>query len=142
MNESPETHDSTDTTGATETSDMSGGRRRAGGKPALALLRDRRHRRLLIAAAGAVVIALVATVLLRTVFAIPVLDSTSLTKGVHDVLTEDFHLTGVSAVVCPEKQRIETGNTFTCQVKVNGQPRTVPVEITNDAGEYRVNQPR
>jgi hypothetical protein len=72
---------------------------------------------------------------------IKVLDPAAVQTGVQKVLTNDYEITGVGTVTCPDKQRVVPGGTFQCQAVVNGKPVTVPVRVTSDTGDYEVSRP-
>jgi Domain of unknown function (DUF4333) len=74
-------------------------------------------------------------------FLIKVLDPAAVQTGVQKVLTNDYGLTGVEGVTCGDGNRVVAGTRFECRATVNGDPFTVPIVVTTDAGDYEVGRP-
>lgn len=100
--------------------------------------------------AGTVVVtALVTAVVsvLATLFATgaftapPVFEQEALESGVSDVLSGDFELSDVKGVSCPAEVVAERGEQFECTFSSGGEDLSVPVEVLNDEGQYRVGGP-
>lgn len=91
--------------------------------------------------AGAGVLLVVAIVLVLG-FVVPgwfratVFDENAVAGGVEQILTA----AGISVedVSCPPDMAVEVGNTFSCQVTVDGQQRDVNITVRTEAGEYTV----
>ncbi|WP_433869288.1 DUF4333 domain-containing protein [Saccharopolyspora sp. CA-218241] len=71
-----------------------------------------------------------------------VLDASSVEKGVERTLAESYQLAGIEQVRCPEGEPVEPGRRFECQVRVDGQTRTVVITVKNERGVYEVGHPR
>ena len=69
------------------------------------------------------------------------LDRGAAQRGVEQVLTESYGLTGVADVTCPAGREVDPGTAFTCTLTVEGQPQQVTVTFTDDAGTYEVSRP-
>ena len=91
--------------------------------------------------AGAGVLLVVAIVLVLGFvapgwFRATVFDENAVAGGVEQVLTaEGIAVEGVS---CPPDMAVEVGNTFSCQVTVDGEQRDVRITVRTEAGEYTV----
>ncbi len=97
----------------------------------------------LILGLGAVVLLLVIAGVLAALFLRPsVLDQGAVQDGVTDILTNSYGIQGVSDVSCPSDQKVESGASFTCNVSVDGEPRTVTIRIIDDEGTYEVSKPQ
>jgi Domain of unknown function (DUF4333) len=74
-----------------------------------------------------------------------VLDESALEgdSGVKKILVESYHRTPTQ-VDCPASQEVKAGNTFTCQVTFNEDPKNqeVDIKILDDKGTYEVGTPR
>lgn len=92
-----------------------------------------------------VVVALVAVAVLGLAlggnFGSKTLDHAAAERGVEQVLTGSYGLSGVQDVVCPSDQKVSEGATFTCSVTVKGQPQQVTVTFTDGDGTYEVSRP-
>ncbi|MCF7548940.1 DUF4333 domain-containing protein [Pseudonocardia sp. WMMC193] len=64
-------------------------------------------------------------------------DRQALQTGVTQVLTQDYGLE-VTALTCPDGQRVTAGSSFTCAATVDGENVTVPVTVLDDQGTYQV----
>ncbi len=64
-------------------------------------------------------------------------------NGVKKILIDSYHRTPTK-VDCPANQEVKTGNTFTCQVTFNEDPKNqeVDIKILDDKGTYEVGTPR
>ncbi|MFE3292833.1 DUF4333 domain-containing protein [Rhodococcus sp. NPDC059234] len=69
------------------------------------------------------------------------LDQTAAQKGVAQVLTGSYGITNITDVSCPAGQKVEKGASFTCTLKVKGEPQKVTVTFTDDSGTYEVGRP-
>lgn len=75
------------------------------------------------------------------------LDVGAAQAGVEQVLTDPINgygRDGVSDVRCNDGRNpiVKKGTGFSCSVLVDGAPRQVAVEFTDDAGTYEVDRPR
>lgn len=74
-----------------------------------------------------------------------VLDESALEgdNGVKKILVDSYHRTPTK-VDCPANQEVKAGNTFTCQVTFNEDPKNqeVDIKILDDKGTYEVGTPR
>ncbi len=75
------------------------------------------------------------------------LDVNQVQAGVQQVLTDPINGYGrdnVSAVQCNggKNPTVKPGDSFTCQVSVDGAARQVTVVFSDDAGTYEVDRPR
>ncbi|MFD4636547.1 DUF4333 domain-containing protein [Lentzea sp. NPDC058436] len=61
--------------------------------------------------------------------------------GVGQVLTDEYKISDVGRVTCPESQDVEPGRTFICAVAVGGVDRSVKITVKTADGEYEVGQP-
>lgn len=91
----------------------------------------------LLAAIIAVVITLVATGSFMTT----ILDQAAVQERVATVLRDDFGLVEVSEVACPAEQEAVTGTRFDCTFSYQGTEASVPIEVLNDDGQYRIGNP-
>ncbi len=73
----------------------------------------------------------------RTVF-----DAGSVQKGVEQVLKTSYRVQGVASASCPPGQPVKPSHTFSCQVSVAGQQKTVSITVKDERGTYGVSQPR
>ncbi|MCP2257338.1 protein of unknown function (DUF4333) [Streptoalloteichus tenebrarius] len=71
-----------------------------------------------------------------------VFDHAAVQDGVKKILTSDYKLAKVEGVTCPADQPVKTGETFDCQVKVDGKSKKVPITVRSDNGEYEVGLPK
>lgn len=76
-----------------------------------------------------------------------VLDLTTAREGVAQVLVDPvtgYGATSVTSVACNEGRNpeVQEGNSFVCDVVVDGTPRKVTVVFQDDAGTYAVDRPR
>lgn len=71
----------------------------------------------------------------------PMFDQDALEDGVRTVLVEAFVLTDAAQVTCPREVRVVEGTQFECAFTSGGQRLSVPVEVLNDRGQYRVGGP-
>lgn len=76
-----------------------------------------------------------------TFTAAPLFAEGALDSGVREVLTDDFELTDVAAVECPDEISAQAGERFECTFTSGGEALSVPVEVLNDQGQYRVGGP-
>ncbi|MBA0124762.1 DUF4333 domain-containing protein [Haloechinothrix sp. YIM 98757] len=70
-----------------------------------------------------------------------VLSTTSLERGVIDMLTDSYGEHDVSKAQCPANQQIDPGHTFACTVEVAGEERSVEIRVLNDKPEFEVGAP-
>lgn len=95
-----------------------------------------------VTALATVLVAVPATLALDGAFTpTPRFDQRALEDGVRGVLNDDFALTDVRAVDCPPNIEVKPGLEFECAFTSAGAQVTVPVEVLNDAGQYRVGGP-
>ncbi|SHF05772.1 DUF4333 domain-containing protein [Streptoalloteichus hindustanus] len=71
-----------------------------------------------------------------------VFDTAAVQDGVKKILTSEYKLAKVDGVTCPSDQRVKAGETFDCQVKVDGKSKKVTITVKSDNGEYEVGQPK
>ncbi|WP_082468806.1 DUF4333 domain-containing protein [Sciscionella sediminilitoris] len=71
-----------------------------------------------------------------------VFDKAKMEQDVQSVLVDKYKIDGAKDVSCPGDQAVEQGNTFDCQVTVNGDQKKVTIKVS-DAGSatYDVSQP-
>ncbi|GAA2048634.1 DUF4333 domain-containing protein [Williamsia deligens] len=99
-----------------------------------------------LGAVGGIVV-LVLAVLAITAFWAPgfavttELSRSSVEKGVRTVLVRDYQATDVSAVRCPNGQKVEKGSSFRCSLTVAGAQQQVTVTFLDDKGTYEVGRP-
>lgn len=89
----------------------------------------------------AVVIIAGAVVGILTLTAKDQLDQAAVQTGVAKVLSESYGIEDVKDVECPAGQEVAVDATFTCDLKVGGEAKTVNVKITKDDGTYEVGRP-
>ena len=92
----------------------------------------------LVTATVSVLATLLAT---GTLTAAPLFEREALESGVSDILSDDFELTDVKSVSCPAEAVAERGEKFECTFTSGGEDLSVPVEVLNDDGQYRVGGP-
>jgi Domain of unknown function (DUF4333) len=115
-------------------------------------LRRKRSRRRLLVGAGILVVLINAVVLVLGLqklgwFNSKALDVSKAQAGVQQVLTDPvsgYGAKNVTDVVCNNGQNptAEKGDSFTCEVSVNGRKRHVTVVFRDDNGTYEVDRPR
>lgn len=71
----------------------------------------------------------------------PLFEQDALEDGVSTVLSDDFELTDVDDVACPATIVARGGEQFECTFTSGGKELSVPVEVLNDEGQYRVGGP-
>lgn len=64
-------------------------------------------------------------------------DQQALQTGVTQILTQDYGLE-VTALTCPDGQRVAAGESFTCAATVDGENVDVPITVLDDQGTYQV----
>lgn len=69
------------------------------------------------------------------------LDQNALQSGVQKVLSESYGIEDISDVTCPSGQQVQVDATFTCELKVGGEAKTVNIKITKNDGTYEVGRP-
>ena len=69
------------------------------------------------------------------------LDQAAVQTGVAKVLEESYGIEDVKDVQCPAGQEVAVDATFTCDLKVGGEDKTVNIKITKDDGTYEVGRP-
>ncbi|MGW1738473.1 DUF4333 domain-containing protein [Nocardia sp. NPDC001965] len=89
----------------------------------------------------AVVLVAGAVVGILTLTAKDQLDQAAVQTGVAKVLSESYGIEDVKDVQCPAGQEVAVDATFTCDLKVGGEAKTVSVKITKDDGTYEVGRP-
>ncbi|SDP66927.1 protein of unknown function [Lentzea jiangxiensis] len=62
-------------------------------------------------------------------------------RGIVRILTEEYKISGVGPVTCPEGQEVAPDNSFFCTVRVDGKQKFVKVVVKSSEGEYEVGQP-
>ena len=115
-------------------------------------VRRARSKRRLLVAAGVVVVVIEAIILTVVVSMLGLFDRKELDinkaqAGVQQILTDPIRGYGaknVTDVACNNGQNPsgEKGDSFTCQVTVNGIRRHVTVVVDDDNGSYKVDRPR
>ncbi|MEV5650819.1 DUF4333 domain-containing protein [Nocardia sp. NPDC052254] len=96
---------------------------------------------LLIGGIGALVVVVVAVVLAFVFLGSDKLDNKAVQDGVQKVLKDSYGIDDVESVSCPSGEKVETGATFDCTLKVGGEQKKVTVKITKDDGTYEVGRP-
>lgn len=74
-----------------------------------------------------------------------VMDNGKVEEAVAEILQDPedgFGIASVSSVSCPTDQEIVVKATFNCTVSIDGEEQRVPVDILNEDGDFRVNQPK
>lgn len=74
-----------------------------------------------------------------------VMDDGKVEDGVAEVLQDPedgFGIASVSSVDCPTDQEIIVKATFNCTASIDGEERQIPVDVLNEDGDFRVNQPK
>ncbi|XVV02495.1 DUF4333 domain-containing protein [Actinosynnema sp. CA-248983] len=85
---------------------------------------------------------------ISTVSAVPnpparkVFKADSVERGVVGVMRDDYKLSDVSAVECPEDQPVVVDTSFQCTVQVGARVKEVTITVKTTDGEYEVGQPR
>ncbi|NNH69353.1 DUF4333 domain-containing protein [Nocardia uniformis] len=69
------------------------------------------------------------------------LDNKAVQSGVEQVLKDSYGIEDVKDVSCPSGQKVEVDQTFSCDLKVSGENKTVTIKITKDDGTYEVGRP-
>ncbi|MEU4311965.1 DUF4333 domain-containing protein [Nocardia sp. NPDC024068] len=69
------------------------------------------------------------------------LDQAAVQDGVAKVLEESYGIEDVKDVQCPSGQDVAVDATFTCDLKVGGEAKTVNIKITKEDGTYEVGRP-
>ncbi|NLG55481.1 MAG: DUF4333 domain-containing protein [Rhodococcus sp.] len=69
------------------------------------------------------------------------LNADAANTGVERVLVDSYGVFDVTDVNCPSGQEVKSGNSFQCDLKVDGDPTKVTVTFTNDDGTYEVSKP-
>lgn len=92
-----------------------------------------------LGAAAVLVIGVILAVLL--VGGDTTLDRAAAERGVEQVLTGSYGITGIEDVSCPSDQKVEQGASFTCTLTVQGQPQSVTATFTDSGGKYEVSRP-
>ncbi|MFZ2177191.1 MAG: DUF4333 domain-containing protein [Rhodococcus sp. (in: high G+C Gram-positive bacteria)] len=87
------------------------------------------------------VIAAVAVVLAFTVFGTDTLDQKAAEQGVERIVTDSYGAENVSDVSCPSGEEVKKGNSFTCDLTVDGEKKQVTLTFTDDEGTYEVSRP-
>ena len=104
--------------------------------------------KLIAAIVGGLVV--VAAIVLLTAFVWPKwaqggLSQSAVQDGVQKILTQPepdgYGISDVKDVSCPDGQKVESGTTFTCSVKVNGENKHVTVTVKDSDGTYEVSRP-
>ncbi|MCV7025955.1 DUF4333 domain-containing protein [Mycolicibacterium novocastrense] len=114
---------------------------------------SKRSRRRLLLWAGTAILAFEAVVLGVALWLFgyfdgnTVLDVRQVEAGVARILSDPINGYGantVTDVACNggEDPKVKQGNSFSCQVTLNGNPRQVQVVFRDDAGTYEVDGPR
>lgn len=87
-------------------------------------------------------VSVLATLFATGTFTAPaVFEQEALESGVSEVLSGDFELSDVTGVSCPAEVVAERGEQFECTFSSGGEDLSVPVEVLNDEGQYRVGGP-
>ena len=71
----------------------------------------------------------------------PAFDEEALERDVTSVVQNDFDVADFRRVDCPSGLTAEPGLEFECTFTSGGVELSVPVEVLNDAGQYRVGGP-
>lgn len=71
-----------------------------------------------------------------------VFQADSVERGVTGVLRDDYKISGVETVECPQDQPVVVGTSFVCVVQLDGRTKEVTVTVKSGDGEYEVGQPR
>ncbi|AOW92703.1 hypothetical protein BFN03_08310 [Rhodococcus sp. WMMA185] len=92
-------------------------------------------------AAALIVVVGVVVTLAFTVFRTDTLDQQAAEAGVERIVTDSYGAEDVSGVSCPSGQEVKKGNSFTCDLVVDGQDMQVTLTFTDDNGTYEVSRP-
>jgi hypothetical protein len=71
-----------------------------------------------------------------------VFDAQAVEHGVSLILREDYKISGVETVECPEDQPVVVGTSFECAVRLDGDDTEVTITVKSGNGEYEIGQPR
>lgn len=71
-----------------------------------------------------------------------VFQTTALQDGVRRVLTQSYGLTDVAGVRCPDRQAVQIGISFDCEVMIGGVMKTVTLTVQTADGTYAVAPPK
>jgi hypothetical protein len=71
-----------------------------------------------------------------------VFDGESVGIGVLQILREEYRISGVESVECPEDRPVVVGTSFDCTVRLDGTSKEVTITVKSEEGEYEVGQPR
>lgn len=71
----------------------------------------------------------------------PVFRSDAVKRGVTQILKEEYKISDVGEVTCPDGQFAEPQAFFFCTVEVGGKVKSVKIVVKTVDGEYEVGQP-
>lgn len=71
-----------------------------------------------------------------------VFDEKAVQDAVFKVLAESYQIKHLETVICPKDQPVKTGTKFNCTATIDGERKTVPIEVTSDEGTYSVSMPK
>lgn len=70
-----------------------------------------------------------------------VFDHVAMASAVQRVLANDYDVDGLGRVTCPEGEEVVDGNTFDCDVFIDGDEQPVEITVRGDDGKYVVAAP-
>ena len=70
-----------------------------------------------------------------------VFDHEAMASAVQRVLADDYDVDGLGRVTCPEGEEVVDGNTFHCDVFIDGDEQPVEITARGDDGKYIVAAP-
>lgn len=72
-----------------------------------------------------------------------VFDKDKMQQDVQTILSDKYKIDGAGPVSCPADQAVEEGNTFQCEVAVDGESKKITIKVTDaSSATYDVSQPR
>jgi hypothetical protein len=92
--------------------------------------------------------ALVLIILAVLLFAWPgwlnkqVFDQAAMQDGVKSVLTDQYKISGVGAVSCPDGAAVEPGTSFVCTAQIGSESKQITITVKTADGDYEVSQPQ
>ncbi|MFD4367489.1 DUF4333 domain-containing protein [Rhodococcus sp. NPDC058521] len=87
------------------------------------------------------IIAVVGAIFAARALGSDTLDQTAAQEGVTTIVTESYGAEDVEGVSCPADQEVKKGNSFDCDLTVDGEQKSVTLTFTDDEGTYEVSRP-
>lgn len=69
-------------------------------------------------------------------------DHAAMQDSVHQVLSESYRIEKLELVICPPHKPVQKGVEFSCTATIDGKKKKVPIRVTSDDGDYKVDYPR